>query len=242
MQVPADTAVARVSAGGPAPHLLTDNAGTDDTFLLGSVPHVAVRNQPITDPITPRLPPCCSSSAWSAAKLRDQAGISNGEEATDVLRSNLQFSARSSEESSCLATTTETLVTSQRKPGILVVDDDAAVRALLDVGLRQYGFAVWQAADGHEALQVYQRNGSEIDLALLDVRMPGLDGPQTLVALSQLNPRIRCCFMTGQAGSYTQDELLKLGAAHIFPKPFQLAEVAQVLATVIGIPLPTPPG
>lgn len=196
--------------------------------------------QPI--PSTPNSPLGLSSVAWSAAEPHDQAVISHGEEATNVLRSNLEFSARSSEESCSLTTTPETPVPNPRQPGILVVDDDAAVRTMLDVGLRQYGFAVWQAADGQEALRVYPQNRSEIDLVLLDVRMPGLDGPQTLAALLQLNPQIRCCFMTGQAGSYSQDELLQRGAAHVFPKPFQLAQVAQVLASLIGSPLPGSPG
>jgi CheY-like chemotaxis protein len=121
-----------------------------------------------------------------------------------------------------------------RKPGILVVDDDAAVRLLLDVGLRQHGFAVWLAADGREAIQVYQQDHSAIDLVLLDIRMPGLDGPQTLIALRRLNPQIQCCFMTGQAGNYRLDELLALGAARVFAKPFQLTELAQTLATLIA--------
>jgi CheY-like chemotaxis protein len=159
-----------------------------------------------------------------------------------VLKANLEFSARSLVESYCLATAKYTPVASQRKPGILVVDDDDAVRALLDVGLRQYGFAVWLAADGSEALPIYQQNSSEIDAVLLDVRMPGLDGPRTLAALSQLDPQIRSCFMTGQAGNYSQDELLKLGAAHVFAKPFQLAEVAKILGALIGNPLPVKPG
>ena len=155
-----------------------------------------------------------------------------------MLKSNLDFSARSSEESCCLADAKQTPVTSQRKPGILVVDDDDAVRAILDIGLRQYGFAVWLAASGQEAVQIYQQNGSAIDAVLLDVRMPGLDGPHTLDALAQLNPQIRSCFMTGQSGCYSRDQLLKLCGTHVFQKPFQLAEVAQVLGTLVGSPLP----
>jgi len=152
-----------------------------------------------------------------------------------VIASNPEFSARWSEESCCsIAEANEPPATSQRRPGILVVDDDAAVRCLLDVGLRQYGFAVWQAADGQEAIQVYQQDRSEIDLVLLDVLMPGLDGPQTLAALIRLNPLISCCFMTGQSGSYSQDELVNLGAARVIPKPFLLAEVAQVLRKQLG--------
>jgi CheY-like chemotaxis protein len=114
------------------------------------------------------------------------------------------------------------------------VDDDASVRILLDIGLRQYGFAVLQAVDGRDAIQVYQRARTDIDLVLLDIRMPGLDGPQTLAILVQLNPHVRCCFMTGHAGSYTQAELLQLGAERVFSKPFQLVELAQALGKLMG--------
>jgi CheY-like chemotaxis protein len=113
------------------------------------------------------------------------------------------------------------------------VDDDADVRALLDVGLRHYGFEVWQATNGQEAVELYRQQGSEIDLVLLDVRMPILDGPQTLAALLQLNPHLRSCFMTGQAGSYSEEQLLALGATHVFQKPFQLGEMAQRLEQMI---------
>jgi CheY-like chemotaxis protein len=128
----------------------------------------------------------------------------------------------------------ETAEPSQQRAGILVVDDDAAVRLFLDRGLQHFGFTVWQAADGQEAIEVYRRECSAIDLVLLDVRMPVLDGPQTLAALLTLNPHLRCCFMTGQAGCYTYDQLLQFGAAHIFQKPFQLIEMVQLLKTLIG--------
>jgi CheY-like chemotaxis protein len=171
-----------------------------------------------------------------------QTAISLGEEATNVLKTNPEFSSRSSEQFCCRTEAKETPATSPRKPGILVVDDDDAVRGLLDIGLRQYGFAVWLAANGQEAIQVYQQHGSAIDAVLLDVRMPGLDGPHTLDALAQLNPQIRSCFMTGQSGIYSSDQLLRMCGTHVFQKPFQLADVAQVLGKLIGSPLPRSQG
>jgi CheY-like chemotaxis protein len=147
--------------------------------------------------------------------------------------------ARPAQEPGSHAEASEQAPANQRQRGILVVDDDDAVRFLLDVGLRHHGFAVWQAADGQEALELYQEDRSEIDLVLLDVRMPRLDGPQTLAALHHLNPEIRCCFMTGHSGNYTEEGLLKLGAARVFPKPFQLAEIAQALTRLMENP---PPG
>ena len=123
-----------------------------------------------------------------------------------------------------------------RRPGILVVDDDRDVRGLLQVVLGRYGFVVWEAATGLQALEVYQEWGSAIDLALLDVRMPGLDGPQTLVGLRRLNPALCCCFMTGDAGAYTLEDLIARGAVYVFHKPFRPFEVAQILRQLVNPP------
>jgi CheY-like chemotaxis protein len=116
-----------------------------------------------------------------------------------------------------------------RTYGILVVDDEACVRDVLDVGMRQQGFAVWLAGNGWEALELYRRHRRDIDVDLMDVRMPGLDGPQTLAALLELSPQIRCCFMSGDLGGYTEEGLRNASVAAVLQKPFCLAEVAQAL-------------
>jgi CheY-like chemotaxis protein len=128
--------------------------------------------------------------------------------------------------------------TGSRPPGVLIVDDDLAVRTLLNLVLREHGFAVWQTADGCKALKAYQGHRDDIDLVLLDVRMPGLDGPQTLAALHQLNPQLRCCFMTGDWGRYSEEELMERGAERIIYKPFRLDQVAQLLHKLISAASP----
>ncbi|MCI0740476.1 MAG: response regulator [Gemmataceae bacterium] len=116
-----------------------------------------------------------------------------------------------------------------RTCGILVVDDDASVRGMLSIVLKQQGFAVWLAADGQEALALYKLHRLVIDVVLMDVRMPRLDGPRTLTALQQLNPRICCRFMSGDLGNYTEWKLSSLSSAAVIRKPFPLPEVAQML-------------
>jgi anti-anti-sigma factor len=113
--------------------------------------------------------------------------------------------------------------------GFLVVDDDAAVLSILEAFLRFKGFKVWLADHGHQAIELYQRHQEEIDVVLLDVQMPGMDGPHTLTALQKLCPTIRCCFMTGNPGAYTEEALLQLGAARVFRKPFAFIEVINML-------------
>jgi DNA-binding response OmpR family regulator len=120
------------------------------------------------------------------------------------------------------------------RPGILLVEDDLGLLHLVATALQREGFAVWPASSGRAALEIFQRERDRIDVALLDVRMPGLDGPHTLVELRRLHPDLACCFMSGYAGAYTTDDLLALGAIHCFDKPFRLEEVAQRLREVVA--------
>src|SRR5262245_38278163 len=120
------------------------------------------------------------------------------------------------------------------RPGILVVDDDPQVRNLLGLALPRFGFTAWLAAGGEEALRLVEEHRNEVALALLDVVMPGLDGPATLLALRGLDPSLPCCFMTGEAGGHTPAGLLALGARRVFLKPFRLGELAAELWRLLG--------
>ena len=128
----------------------------------------------------------------------------------------------------------ETSPVTQRKCGILVADDEPEIRDVLSFGLQQEGFSVWLAADGQEALDLYRGHCETIDVVLLDVRMPRLDGPATLAALQELTPQIPCCFMSGYLGHYTEAGLRHFGARAVLKKPFRLPEVAQVLRELAG--------
>jgi DNA-binding response OmpR family regulator len=116
-----------------------------------------------------------------------------------------------------------------RTPGILVVDDEEMLVSLFEVVLRRQGFQVYTARSGQEALAQFLAHQEKIDLALLDVRMPGLDGPGTLLLLRQLRPTLRCCFMSGELGQTGMEELLSLGAERVFFKPFPLHRASSEL-------------
>jgi DNA-binding response OmpR family regulator len=125
-----------------------------------------------------------------------------------------------------------------RRPVILVADDDDCVRCLLERGLEQAGFEVRVAKNGREAVDLYRQFASEIEIVLLDVRMPEVDGPQALAALRKEYPAVRCCFISGHSGCYTPDELLSMGAQDYFRKPFSLQALAARLSELVR----TPPG
>src|SRR5262245_7085241 len=83
----------------------------------------------------------------------------------------------------------------QRNSRILIADNMGLTLALLRIELEPRGFSVWVATDGAHARDVYRENHELIDLVLLDVELPLLDGPQTLAALQAINPRVLACFM-----------------------------------------------
>jgi two-component system OmpR family response regulator len=119
-------------------------------------------------------------------------------------------------------------------PGVLVVDDQADICALLQTILRHHGFIVWLAPGGAEAVQLYGQQKDRVDLVLLDVAMPDWDGPRTFKALRKENPDLCVCFVNGPGANYTDNELLALGAARVIHRPFEASEVAKVLWELVG--------
>jgi DNA-binding NtrC family response regulator len=100
---------------------------------------------------------------------------------------------------------------------------------MLQLVCQQRGFTVWTASDSPTGIEVYRRHHAQIALVLLDVCMPNLDGPATLVELQKIAPEVRCCFMSGHLGVYSTEELKVMGALGLFVKPFKVAELVEEL-------------
>ncbi|HIJ72530.1 MAG TPA: HDOD domain-containing protein [Candidatus Hydrogenedentes bacterium] len=118
------------------------------------------------------------------------------------------------------------------RPVILVVDDDADLLEVLKETLLHRGYGVETAADGVEAIEVMSR--AAVDLVLLDIRMPTLDGLAVLEQLRERFTRIPAIVITGLASQEEVAEALRLGARSCLRKPFEierlLAEVRLVLS------------
>lgn len=120
-----------------------------------------------------------------------------------------------------------------RKPGILIAEDHRLYRRILERWFRDQGFTVWAAQDGQEAVEMHRANSTNIALVLLDVHMPCLDGPGTLVALQKEKPSIPCCFMTASLDANQAATLVALGASHVFEKPILLQEATAVIRGLV---------
>jgi DNA-binding NtrC family response regulator len=110
---------------------------------------------------------------------------------------------------------------------VLVVDDDEAVTASIMAALARCNVLASVANDGLEALHVAEQVGP-FDLALIDIKMPGLSGVETMVRLKQTAPQMPVVFITGYPHHEQLDEALKIGYLGLLQKPINLDALVDV--------------
>ena len=106
---------------------------------------------------------------------------------------------------------------------VLCIDDDADMRLVAELALEKVGgIQATTCASGEEALALLEKEGVDPDLILLDVVMPGMDGPATLGALQQHSPTADTpvIFLTARVEPRHTELLLDLGVLGIIKKPF----------------------
>jgi nitrogen-specific signal transduction histidine kinase/CheY-like chemotaxis protein len=116
---------------------------------------------------------------------------------------------------------------------ILVVDDQPLLRRMATKNLNVLGYEVLTASNGLEALEIYQREQRRIDVVLLDMIMPKMNGRDCFVELKRLDPQVR---VIATSGFYSQDdfqEITRLGLSHHLTKPYRRAELSRVVHQAI---------
>jgi two-component system response regulator AtoC len=108
-------------------------------------------------------------------------------------------------------------------PAILIVDDDDVMRETLFDVLKRGGYEVYSVGSGNEALSVIKKN--IIDLILLDMRLPDLNGLEVLKKIKEIDTEISVIIMTAFSDVQTAVLAMKSGAYHYINKPFELEEL-----------------
>jgi DNA-binding NtrC family response regulator len=113
-----------------------------------------------------------------------------------------------------------------KRPSILLVEDDEAMRSLLGASLRRRGFDVVQCQDGEELMRRLQAPDGERSPSLIvsDLRMPGVNGFDLLHWLGQRMPDIPVILITAFGDVQTHRRAKELGAAVVLDKPFDLED------------------
>lgn len=116
---------------------------------------------------------------------------------------------------------------------VLIVDDDKSVRDFLARFLKHKGYtSVISVSTGQEALEIIKKG--DIKLALLDIKLPDMDGIEVLRKIKELKKETNVVMITGFPDEDTAKDALKLGAYDYIVKPFDLAYLELCLFTKIG--------
>jgi DNA-binding response OmpR family regulator len=116
-------------------------------------------------------------------------------------------------------------------PAILTVDDSRAVRNLIGKQVRELGFDVLEAEDGVQGLEALAR--TRVDLVLLDVTMPNMDGPSMLRKMRENGDQTPVIMLTSESSRDTVAGSILLGISDYILKPFKPEELRQKMLTVL---------
>ena len=116
---------------------------------------------------------------------------------------------------------------------ILIVDDETILTETGQTMLKELGYRTLTANDGKTALDMYQRNQTDIDMVILDMIMPEMSGNETFRHLKTINPDVRVLISSGYGLNGKATELLKNGCRGFIQKPFNLMEISKKIREVL---------
>jgi CheY-like chemotaxis protein len=117
---------------------------------------------------------------------------------------------------------------------ILLIDDEEMV---LDVGtqlLSRLGYSVLTATSGTEAIDIYQVHKDQVQLIILDLCMPDMDGKQTYLYLKGLNPCIKVLLTTGLSMEGPTKDILAYGCNGFIQKPYRMSELSTKVSEILS--------
>jgi PAS domain S-box-containing protein len=116
---------------------------------------------------------------------------------------------------------------------ILVVDDEASVRAITRQTLEAFGYRVVTATDGADAVATFGRYGKGIGLVLTDISMPIMDGPALIRALLRMDPGVRIIAASGQGANDGMAGAADSGIRYFLPKPYTAETLLEAVRRVL---------
>jgi CheY-like chemotaxis protein len=115
----------------------------------------------------------------------------------------------------------------ERSPTVLVVDDEFNIRSMLKEVLEMNGYHVYTAANGQEGIDIFKKHAPQIDLIILDMVMPVMDGKQTFREIQKFKKDQKVIIISGYAKKEDLREILNKGALAFMSKPFQIDSIVE---------------
>jgi len=117
----------------------------------------------------------------------------------------------------------------KHQPTVLLVEDDEVTRDAMTAILVHEGYLVLTAGSGHDAMEVLRTPLSSIDVVLLDIHLPDINGTDLCARVRDIQPEVPVIVCSGEAEPAEVAQLLELGVRRYFQKPMAIDEL---LATV----------
>jgi CheY-like chemotaxis protein len=114
------------------------------------------------------------------------------------------------------------------------VDDEDLITQVGKEMLKKLGYTVFTAENGHEAIQIYQKNKDKIDMVILDMIMPGMNGGEVFEKLKEINPKVRVLLSSGYNINGQAVHILEKGCMGFIQKPFDLQKLSQKIRSVLA--------
>ena len=108
---------------------------------------------------------------------------------------------------------------------IMIVEDEAAIREFEAINLKRVGYSVVEAGSGEEALDIYDSDTEGIDIALLDISMPGMDGFELVQSVRSVNRTIPILLMTARDDLAAKQRGFRAGIDDYMVKPIEVDEL-----------------
>ncbi|HWP41951.1 MAG TPA: PAS domain S-box protein, partial [Blastocatellia bacterium] len=115
---------------------------------------------------------------------------------------------------------------------ILIVDDEATILEITRKTLEAHGYSVMTAGDGAEAISLFAQYKDEIDLIIMDMLMPFMDGPATIRSLERIDPKVK--IIISSAYSQSIDEIDSPAVKSVLVKPYPAQMLLRVLADALA--------
>lgn len=116
-------------------------------------------------------------------------------------------------------------------PALLIAEDDENARTRLGIFLKKSGWKVYEAANGEEALKIFQQE--KIDIALLDIKMPKMDGLESLHSMRKITSDFEAIILTGYGDESSAIKAMRNGAMNFLKKPLDLDQLDANLAKAL---------
>ncbi len=120
------------------------------------------------------------------------------------------------------------------KGSILIVENEPFMREAVEDILDTVGLKVISTGDGHEGIAAYLSHQDEIDLVILDMKLPGMDGSETLRMLRSINPYVKVLIASGYEEQDVRRQLKDQQAVSILKKPYDADTLLSMVNNILA--------